>query len=396
MPDLEMNRPRKMDEENAAYLQGVASILAQQAQQFKQTGSSGDDMLAENVWESIDTCMASAASDKKCSPIIESLLGVSNNEQIKRFLHGCKGYFVFLFTNRFSSHVLQKVLDWIPGLVDRELKDIKRARKGERPAKIEKDEDADDEEKDDEHLSFASVIYDMCKEISDDQTTRWVFLISDMCATHVVRSLLHLLSGIEVEPEAFGLKAKMLKAAERNSSAPRHPVPPSFLLALGDIAEDFAGSGDSASIENPNPNDYYEKVRDLAYDSNASACLQEALTCFDLSNTRIWFEEEEGDAADNMAEEDGCGFGHDYGDGFEADKAYSSLLQLFRSEKSRLVEACGIKRDNNFQGDLVYEIVGNLNNRCRQFMCMSVWVSCVCASAMCMRNTAYCHSYNAM
>ncbi len=209
-------------------------------QQYQNTGDSGDEMLTANVWESIRSCVASAASDKKCSPIIESLLGVSSNEQIKRFLHGCKGYYVFLFTNRFSSHVLQKILDWIPGLVDRECKDIKRARKGERPARIESHEDEDDTDKDKVLLSFSSLIYDMCKEISDDKTTRWIYLISDMCATHVVRSLLHLLSGIEVEPEAVGLKAKMLKA-ERDNNAPRHPVPPSFLLALRDVAEDFAG-----------------------------------------------------------------------------------------------------------------------------------------------------------
>ncbi len=141
-------------------------------------------------------------------------------------------------------------------------------------------------------------------------------------------------------------------------------------------------TGESANVPNPHPNDFFEKVCDLAYDSNACPALQEALVCFDLAGTHIWFEEEEGDRASNVNEDDGCGFGFDYGDGFEADEAYSSLLQLYRNEKTRLIEACSIKRDTNFQGDLVYEIVGDLNTNAEDVMRVQDFSRDRCASRL--------------
>ena len=72
----------------------------------------GDDkmILVNNVFEEIAKQEAALSTDKMSSSIIEKVLKHGSDKQLVQFGLGLRGYFLFLASNRYSSHVIQTFL----------------------------------------------------------------------------------------------------------------------------------------------------------------------------------------------------------------------------------------------------------------------------------------------
>ncbi|GMF35383.1 unnamed protein product [Phytophthora fragariaefolia] len=160
---------------------------------------SGDDAGAEdaqlllwNVLEELAPRAASAASDRHAGELLEVFLPKMSDAQLRFLLHKMQGYVSHLWTNRYSSHVLQHLLSLASGVVANEVD-------GEQ----DKGEDDDDERMKDVP-PMSDVIVNMAKEVEAE----WITLMNDVSASHVLRSVLAVLAGKPLVPEKRGKKAK--------------------------------------------------------------------------------------------------------------------------------------------------------------------------------------------
>ena len=67
-------------------------------------------ILISNVFEEIRNQEAALSTDKYSSAIIEKVLKHATEKQLIQFGCGIQEYFLFLSSNRYSSHVLQTYL----------------------------------------------------------------------------------------------------------------------------------------------------------------------------------------------------------------------------------------------------------------------------------------------
>ena len=231
------------------------------------------DLLVNNVHDEIAGQQAGLAIDKSASMIMEKLLALSTPAQLRQFGASMRGYFLFLSSHRFGSHVLQKFLSLAPTAVEADHQLQKTASNS-----TTQQNDAEDGEADGPPITMEAVLCDLCDEVGH----KWTSLAKDLCGTHVLRTMLQTLTGrigkSQSKRTGKGGKRKGRKKKgvaeydERyfNNMANAIPtceyeVPASWSQKLVSIV---------SSVSSKAPKELY----DLTFDSNASPVLQLMMT----------------------------------------------------------------------------------------------------------------------
>lgn len=189
--DRSTNHPKRLDEETVAYLLQIES---------EWDGSKEEEeviVLVENVLDEIKTKTASAACDRHTHAIIEKICQSAPLSNLVEVFERFAPYAVFLARNRHSSHVMQTVFARLGFLM-----------------KVQGMQDLDVERVVEAVLSVVSPILD---------ELHW--LATDMSASHVLRSMLCVCTGIPL-------------VAERRGKTARHQHSSSFSEPLENLVEE--------------------------------------------------------------------------------------------------------------------------------------------------------------
>ncbi|KAG0228204.1 Nucleolar protein 9 [Actinomortierella wolfii] len=244
-----------IDPDVQQYFKGVERTLDEAAFETAED----QQLFLENVFTEVQGKELVLATDHSCSLILEKLLRVSNDFQLRVFFDKLNGNFLKLFTHRFASHVCQTLIILCADVVEREV------RSKESGTSTESDAPAGDGVL----LSAEDLILNMCRQTQDEFTA----LISDPFASHVLRVIIHVLAGRAVDDGSSKSIVRSKKSAKYNdannskvgpgtSQRPTRLVPPQFKEMLHSITESMT-SGLSATI-----------VRSLAVHQIANPVLQ--------------------------------------------------------------------------------------------------------------------------
>ncbi|KUF85373.1 Pumilio 23 [Phytophthora nicotianae] len=218
--------------------------------------STADDveLLLWNVLEELAPRAASAASDRHAGELLEVFLPKMSDAQLRFLLHKMAGYMSHLWTNRYSSHVLQHLLSRASVVVAKEVDGDEE----------EQNNDEDDRMK--EIPPMSDVIINMVKEVENE----WITLMNDVSASHVLRSVLAVLAGKPLVPEKRGKKAKhrVVTFTEarpgKDGSEVTYDVPGSFEKLFKELL--------AVLIESPT-----HELQNLLYDQNSGPLIASAL-----------------------------------------------------------------------------------------------------------------------
>ncbi|ETK87630.1 hypothetical protein L915_07967 [Phytophthora nicotianae] len=244
-------RPRRLEPDTLSYLKEVTEMLTQQGED-----STADDveLLLWNVLEELAPRAASAASDRHAGELLEVFLPKMSDAQLRFLLHKMAGYMSHLWTNRYSSHVLQHLLSRASVVVAKEVDGDEE----------EQNNDEDDRMK--EIPPMSDVIINMVKEVENE----WITLMNDVSASHVLRSVLAVLAGKPLVPEKRGKKAKhrVVTFTEarpgKDGSEVTYDVPGSFEKLFKELL--------AVLIESPT-----HELQNLLYDQNSGPLIASAL-----------------------------------------------------------------------------------------------------------------------
>ncbi|KAJ3146184.1 Nucleolar protein 9 [Irineochytrium annulatum] len=135
-------------------------------------------MFVTNVYEEVRHHTLKLAGDDQCSRILEKLLRISTDVQIRRLVTVLEGMFADMFRHRFASHVVQTLLVLAADIIDREIAN------GVAP------DDADPPPE-----KPLPSMQDLFAALCDELKGQHVGLMSDPWASHLLRTLLQILSG---------------------------------------------------------------------------------------------------------------------------------------------------------------------------------------------------------
>ncbi|KAF9970274.1 Nucleolar protein 9 [Actinomortierella ambigua] len=237
------------------YFKGVEKTLDEAA--FE--SAEDQQLFLENVYTEVQGKELVLATDHSCSLILEKLLRVSNDFQLRVFFDKLNGNFLKLFAHRFASHVCQTLVTLCADAVEREV----RSNETKAPAQSEVSAN------DGVLLSAEELILNMCRQTQDE----FASLISDPFASHVLRVIIHVLAGRTVDDGSGKGNIRSKKSAKYNDAnnskvnagtiqRSTRAVPPSFKEMLRSITEAMT-TGLSATI-----------VRSLAVHQVANPVLQ--------------------------------------------------------------------------------------------------------------------------
>lgn len=172
------------------------------------------ELLLWNVLEELAPRAASASSDRHAGELIEVLFPRMSDGQLRFFFSKMHGYFSHLWTNRYSSHVLQHLLSRASAIVEKE-----------EQGAVDDPNDEDDRLKETPPMSH--LIITMTKEVESE----WLTLMNDVSASHVLRSVLAVLAGKPLVAEKRGKKGKhrvVTFGEAREGSATTFEIPSTF------------------------------------------------------------------------------------------------------------------------------------------------------------------------
>ncbi|POM75914.1 ARM repeat-containing protein [Phytophthora palmivora] len=239
-------RPRRLEPDTLSYLKEVTEMLTQ-------AGEDADDveLLLWNVLEELAPRAASAASDRHAGELLEVFLPKMSDAQLRFLLHKMAGYMSHLWTNRYSSHVLQHLLSRASVVVAKEV-------------------DGTEEEEEDERMEeippMSHIIVNVVKEVENE----WITLMNDVSASHVLRSVLAVLAGKPLVPEKRGKKAKhrVVTFTEarpgKDGSEVTYDVPDSFEKLFKELLAVLIQSST-------------QELQNLLYDQNSGPLIASAL-----------------------------------------------------------------------------------------------------------------------
>ena len=247
------------------------------------------DLLVNNVHDEISGQQAGLSIDKSASIILEKLLVLSTPAQLRQFGASMRGYFLFLSSHRFGSHVLQKFMSLAPAVVHHDqllLAEHSSSSSSGAGNDEENNDDGAGDSEDGPPITMEAVLTDLCDEVGD----KWIHLGKDLCGTHVMRSLLHALTGRVCKANnktGYSSSGKKKKSGSKGKgrkkkgvaefderyfnnladslSKVEHTVPESWKTALSAIVN---------SVSSKPCKDLY----DMTFDSNASPVLQLMMT----------------------------------------------------------------------------------------------------------------------
>eukprot|EP00833_Pecoramyces_ruminatium_P000647 jgi/Orpsp1_1/1174679/evm.model.c7180000050950.1 len=187
------------------------------------------EMFLNNIYKEIDGNELQLATDKECSRIMEKILRLSNDAQIRVFLNQLNEKYIELFTHRYGSHVCQTILVLGSDIIERELK-------GESVVVNSDDNQTPPP-------TMQELVIKMCNILEN----YWIHLISNQFGSHLLRVILMILSGQYITLESNEVRSKKSKQynAKNNSnfktfeqnSKKKRLVPDSFKDILNKILE---------------------------------------------------------------------------------------------------------------------------------------------------------------
>ncbi|RUO96305.1 armadillo-type protein [Jimgerdemannia flammicorona] len=148
-------------------------------------------LFIDNVYSEVENRELVLATDHGCSLVLEKLLRVSPDFELRVFFDKLNGRFNELFTHRFASHVCQTLLTLAADVVERECKGESKPGPGEFKEEGEGQEDLG------ELLSMEKLFLAMCEQLQPSLAS----LISDSYASHIIRVILHVLAGRRPDDE---------------------------------------------------------------------------------------------------------------------------------------------------------------------------------------------------
>ncbi|KAI9907467.1 hypothetical protein PsorP6_016197 [Peronosclerospora sorghi] len=242
-------RPRRLEPDTLSYLKEVIEILTHPANE-----SMVDDveLLLWNVLEELAPRAASAASDRHAAELIEVFMTKMSDAQLRFLVHKMTGYMSHLWTNRYSSHVLQHLLSRASVVVAKEMDNV-----------ADKNDEEDDRMKETPLMSI--LIVSMVKEVESE----WMTLMNDVSASHVLRSVFAVLVGKPLVPEKRGKKSKHRAVTFTESRALDNVsevlnVPESFGVLFNELLAVF--------IQSP-----MHDLQNLVYNQNSGPLIVSAL-----------------------------------------------------------------------------------------------------------------------
>ncbi|GAB5586639.1 Nucleolar protein 9 [Umbelopsis nana] len=246
-------RPRGYDPSQAFF----GFLDADVQQYFKNVEQTLDDppfettqdqqLFVSNVYSEVENKELVLATDHSCSMVLEKLLKISSDFEIRVFMDRLTGRYAELFTHRFASHVCQTLLTIAADIVERET----RGESVPGP-----DEGAKDKEDVGELLSMEQLVLSLCKELKPLLCS----LISDQFASHDIRVLLYLLAGKriieenDVKGQLRSKKSQKYRNTNNNKenkistkASPTRLVPKSFTDMLQELTRELT-SGLSETV----------------------------------------------------------------------------------------------------------------------------------------------------
>ncbi|KAG4091742.1 ARM repeat-containing protein [Neocallimastix lanati (nom. inval.)] len=207
------------------YFSNIEKMLSEQEFEDEEE----HEMFLNNIYKEIDGNELQLATDKECSRIMEKILKVSNDAQIRVFLNQLNEKYIELFTHRYGSHVCQTILVLGSDIIEREIK-------GESVIM-----NSDDNQN--PPPTMQELVVKMCNILED----YWIHLISNQFGSHLLRVILMILSGQYVTLESNEVRSKKskqynaknnvnFKNTEQNLKRKRL-VPDSFKDILNNILE---------------------------------------------------------------------------------------------------------------------------------------------------------------
>ena len=207
MQDNDYNRPRRPNTDTLSYLKSLPfneatahKEIEAYIEQKKKVGTNEDDednldypqnlSAAISALDEIQNEVASLAGDEFGSQCLETITRIAapySSVSVRKLLNGISGYLVHLSTHRFGSHVVQTILQNVLrgkhnlNLDDKEICDA-----------LEIDQQNEDEENPD-----LPSMKDILINISEEVMSVSKELAVHVCGSHVLRSLICLLSGVE-------------------------------------------------------------------------------------------------------------------------------------------------------------------------------------------------------
>ena len=162
--------PRRLEDDTAEYLNHIDNTWIAMTESRREEEL---ELMVTNVFEEVKYRLASAACDRRTHAIIEKLAYAASMSSLILLFDHLSAYSVFLARNRHSSHVLQAVLARFSYLIKSE------GTSGMDQSRVVS--------------SVLSLVEPVLREVS--------WLSMDLCASHVVRSALCVLTGMPVVGE---------------------------------------------------------------------------------------------------------------------------------------------------------------------------------------------------
>ncbi|ORX54716.1 ARM repeat-containing protein [Piromyces finnis] len=179
------------------YFSNIEKMLSEQEFENEEE----HEMFLNNIYKEIDGNELQLATDKECSRIMEKILRVSNDGQIRVFLNQLNEKYIELFTHRYGSHVCQTILVLGSDIIEREIK-------GESVVMTS-------EENQNPPPTMQELVIKMCSILED----YWIHLISNQFGSHLLRVILMILSGQYITLESNEVRSKKSKQYNAKNNA---------------------------------------------------------------------------------------------------------------------------------------------------------------------------------
>ena len=179
------NRPRRIEADMVAYIKAVQAGVDANADD-EEGDEESSDLLYWNVIEELSNRAASAASERHSCEPMEKILDKCTESQLLVLCTQFEGYWMHLWTNRYSSHVLQKIFIRLGKMVHAEEEGTVYVEEGRIIP------------------TTMTVLGNMMNELQ----VSFPELVQDVSASHVFRSFLCVLAGKQPLVQKRGKKGK--------------------------------------------------------------------------------------------------------------------------------------------------------------------------------------------
>ncbi|KAI8906891.1 armadillo-type protein [Gorgonomyces haynaldii] len=201
------------DADTRSYFQQIENMLQEEVDD--------QELFLENVWEELNGKELMMASDFDGSRILEKLLRVSSDFQIRVFSDRLNGNYLQLFKHQYASHVCQTLLYLGADIVEREFKGYSKVQDSNLP-------------------TMERLVLLMGEQLNGE----WLDLILHQYGSFVVRAYINVLAGESLVQDSNIRSKKSQKYNKKHQNQTERPkqaraVPSSFSTVLQQIVSDL-------------------------------------------------------------------------------------------------------------------------------------------------------------